>query len=70
MCSTRLESDAAAVVWAQLQGTAVDLLAADGALGLPEGGGPLPLELLGLLGLLLSLGKDLNKSVVQPPFSK
>ena len=70
MCSTRLESDAAAVVGAQLQGTAVDLLAADGALGLTEGGGPLPLELLGLLGLLLSLGKDLNKSVVQPPFSK
>ena len=67
MCSTRLESDAAAVVGAQLQGTAVDLLAADGALGLTEGGGPLPLE---LLGLLLSLGKDLNKSVVQPPFSK
>ncbi len=36
------------------------LLAGDGALGLPEGGGPLPLQLLRLLGLLLPLGQDLN----------
>ena len=37
------------------------LLAADGPLGLPEGGSPLPLQLLSLLGLLLALGKDLKK---------
>jgi hypothetical protein len=36
------------------------LLAGDRALGLPEGGGPLPLQLLRLLGLLLPLGQDLN----------
>ncbi len=36
------------------------LLAGDRALGLPEGGRPLPLQLLRLLGLLLPLGQDLN----------
>merc|ERR1740128_487608 len=36
------------------------LLAADGVLGLPEGGGPLPLQLAGLLGFLLPLGQDLR----------
>ena len=36
------------------------LLAADGVLGLPEGGGPLPLQLAGLLGFLLPLGQDLD----------
>merc|ERR1740128_287962 len=36
------------------------LLAADGGLGLPEGGGPLPLQLAGLLGFLLPLGQDLR----------
>ena len=36
------------------------LLAGDGALGLAQGGGPLALELLSLLGLLLPLGQDLG----------
>merc|ERR1740128_446303 len=36
------------------------LLAADGVLGLPEGGGPLPLQLAGLLGFLLPLCQDLR----------
>ena len=50
-------------------GVSVVLLAGDGSLGLAEGSGPLPLQLSGLLGLLLSLGQDLTGKYFRFSFS-
>ena len=50
-------------------GVSVVLLAGDGSLGLAEGSGPLPLQLSGLLGLLLSLGQDLEMKYISFGFS-